>query len=179
MFKELLKGYIGTDELVGIFNDINNPNEWDVGRIVCVDDNWVVFQNMTSKGRYNGYKAILLDCIYRIETDGQYYDMLKTLYAKKKEQSNSYDFPMRIQKDVLKEMVDFSKNHEKMMSLSFDDDQVIYGWGLDAKDTYIYLQEIDIYGNEGGKMWVDAYELSEITIGDEQSEDNGIMQRSK
>ena len=146
-------------DLCAIYTDVNDTDKFMVGYVLdCIDE--AVFMRLVDPyGHYDGICWILLEKIYRVETETQYLAALVKLIEYYKESKLScksvYTFD---------EIVKAIKDNHRICSIELceSDDYDITGYIANVTDSTIEIDEVTKYGVIDGHTVVAIDTISSI-----------------
>ncbi len=137
-------------KLVSIFQNPDNPQGHLTGFIYQFDgSDWVIVQNIHQSGWNDGYVAIHLDDIIRIDTDGMFEKCTGRLYTAR--HSTHYPMPESIRTG--EDLIRYAQQQGKVLGVHLQEED-IYGYVNDYKDGELVLLARNVYGENNGLSYI-------------------------
>ncbi|MBS1700035.1 MAG: hypothetical protein JST12_00100 [Armatimonadetes bacterium] len=159
-FREVLKQYVGTEELVEVYEDREDTDKFEVGFVLSVSEDYYSLALIDSKGRPNGSFVGQIDEIVRLAVGTQYLVAIKLLH----ERQRQTEFPVRPTTvgpfETLLDLVRYARNSRIMVSVTAD--VQFLGFIKDYTDDHIELLEVNKSGIEDGIHYIDLEEVVRI-----------------
>jgi hypothetical protein len=148
--KERLSTFIGTDILVSIYSDSDEPDSFTLGYLLQMDNDNILINMIDSFGEENGFCIINLDDIFIFDEDKMYSEKMRKLF-KIKNQKRKYikDLDVNAIHSFLKYVID----NKLLIEVNEDDNYMGYVSHFSAET--LVLQIIDNYCNDIGTATID------------------------
>lgn len=152
---------INNNELVAIYSDENNTENFMVGYIRKLTEDKLMIINVGIHGEYDGFSGIYVNDIFRIETNSKYLKKIALL--------QSYDANDLIiadeYEDVFENLIRMAINKKHITAISFLNGEEIRGFITECDDS-INVLEIDDYGEKDGENIIKFNTIKKIVIDD-------------
>lgn len=155
--------------LVSVYADSENLSNFAVGRVLGVSEEEVLLAMISASGRYDGYKLIKIEKIFRINLDGLYESMIEELFAGEAKQHAL--FPVD-ESDLMGTLLAFSKQNRlivciEVLDSGYDDVQGFF----DARNRdALSISCISDYGDRDGRAWVTIADITRISCDGEEEQ---------
>ena len=160
MYEQLAK-FKDEKTMVAIYTNENDGDAFSVGYICDLEQDRALLLNVGIHGEYDGYTALYIDDIFRVECNGKYLDKMKKLI--------SFDIDEKIivfnQENTLDFLIAKAKNDNKILAIQYNYDSEIKGY-VKKSDTVIHVIEIDEYGYEDGRNIISMNSINKIVFDD-------------
>lgn len=146
--KQMLTNLKNNFVLCEIHSNLNDVDEFFVGYLICFDDDMLVFESVTSRGKYDGIYCILIESIVTIK--------YKTIYTTNLEKLMKHnDFALKNinfdEEALLDSVLKFAYSKGLMCEIAlFDGDYSLKGYINSMDNNFITLNLIDSYGVPNG-----------------------------
>ena len=132
----------------------NDFDKFDVGFVLNVDETWFIFASYKPNGKRDGYMVINADKVNRIVYKSKYIDKITRLMD---DRNIVYPFPFT-DCNILTLTLNYLKREQKIANIEILDDMSlsINGYVKDIENDYLFIDEVDSYG--------DVYKSSVIKI---------------
>ena len=160
-----LNGIMKNSELVALYSDKNNTENFMAGYICRMKDNKIMILNVGIHGEYDGFTGIYVDDIFRIETGSKYLNKIALL-----QDFNADEFKYDECDDIFYSLIKMSVEDEKIVAFANEDGEEIRGLVIDNSET-LNVQEIDEYGEVDGENIIKLEDVCKITVDDVECRD--------
>jgi hypothetical protein len=162
-FREVLKKYVGTQELVEVYEDSEDTDKFEVGFVLSVSEDHYSLALIDSKGRGNGSFVGQIESIVRLAVGTQYLAGIRLLHERKRqpERKNSGNDVGPFENML--ELVRYSCENRLMVSVTADVE--FFGFIKNFTRDHIELLEVNKSGIEDGIHFIDLDEVSRIDFG--------------
>lgn len=160
-----LSSIMKNGELVALYSDENNTENFMVGYICRMKDNKIMILNVGIHGEYDGFTGIYADDIFRIETGSKYLNKIELL-----RNFNTDEFKYDECEDIFCSLIKMGVDNGKIVAFANEDGEEIRGFVLDNSKT-INIQEIDEYGEVDGENIIKIEDVCKITVDDVECRD--------
>ena len=157
--KNKLKEYIGQDALVSIYTDISEPDYFDLGFVLALDDDYVLLNTVSQFGEETGFLLNNLDNIFLVCYDLPYAEKMQKLFQLKKQ--NRRDIP-KATDDLLMRILTYAKENHRLIQVNNDDDAI--GYVSDYQNQMLELQLVGCYGEDRGSAYIDFDTINIVDI---------------
>lgn len=159
-------------ELVSVYVNLDEQEHFAVGYVMKVLEEQVLLLNVGLHGDFDGYTAIYISDIYRIERESQYLKKIKDLCL--------FDISdvFKIEDDntpILSVINTSIKKKIVIKLLLLSSNNVIVGYITDINDYSINILQVDDYGYTDGYTVVKYEDIVQICIGDLDCRDVDIL----
>ncbi len=162
--KELLMEQQKAHELCGIYNDEDNPTQFQVGYVVGVSDEFVAIADLRPNGEWGGISIFEIDRIFKIELKSKYVRAIEMLNRK-------YSIPqwsqeLFVDEDLFIALFEFAKNNGRMVTVGLISSEYdgIVGFIEDIRDGIVQMQAIDEYGDMDGSALFNINDVAYASI---------------
>lgn len=145
-----LKEYIGQNVLVSIYPNISEPEYFDLGFVLAVNDEFVLLNTVSQFGEETGFLLQCLDDIFMVCQDARYAEKMEKLFQLKKQNKRTINFYMD---DLLTDVLMYAKENPCLIQVNNDDNYV--GYVTDCQDQVLELHMIGQYGENLGTAYID------------------------
>ena len=160
-FREILRRYVGKNELVEIYDDSQDLDKFEVGFIVAVGDNTYFVKKVDAKGRYNGHYMGRLDDVVRLATGTQYLTAVRLLTERARSSEGAeHELPPL---DAFSDLLKYAHRNRLMVSAWVDVN--FFGFVQEFTNEHLELIEVNKSGLEDGIQYLDIDEISTIELG--------------
>lgn len=157
-----LKKYKGSKKLVAIYSNKNERENFSVGYIQELTQEKAIILNIGIHGEYDGYAAIYIDDIYRLEIDNKYLGKIAVLQDLKMEKI----LPLSITDDFFYSIIKESINKERIIAINYGEEyEEIRGY-VTKINNFISLMQINEYGEADGETVIDMRLINKVVIDD-------------
>lgn len=160
--KNLLKEFQDQSVLVAIYSDCNNTDKFSVGKILGVDDDFVLLGCVTPTGAYDGFAILRIDHCILAERDTQYLKKMKTLCTLKNMQWKK----VIIQNNVVDEMLKYAAEQKCCVNIELCDSGFYDVQGIVSfMDTEgLTIDKLTDIGMSDGVAYVPRHLMTKITV---------------
>lgn len=162
-FREVLRQYVGTEELVEIYEDSDDTDKFEVGFVLAVSEDYYSLALIDAKGRPNGSFVGQFEEIVRLAVGTQYLTAIKLLHERQKQLEMNIKSPQIGPFEHLLDLIRFAYDHRMMLCVTADVE--FYGFVKDYTSDHIELLEVNKSGIEDGTHFIDLDEVSRIDFG--------------
>jgi hypothetical protein len=156
---EILKSLVN-GKLTLIYTNTSSTEKFSAGIISGVFDEDFIMQHFTTMGQYDGYIVKKIDDVFRIETESKYVEKLE--YLIQHFESRHDPIEDKFHNGALN-VINYAKEQKKVISITmFDNEDVeLSGYVEKFNDELIWVNVIDLYGEDDGKCII---KLDKITF---------------
>ena len=151
----------------------NNFDGFSVGNIMCVSDSWFMISSYAPNGKWDGYLLLPISLVCRVAYN--------TLYLEKIKRFIVYEdviYPFKpSENSIIMSALNYLKSVPKLAKIEIlnDRDMVIIGHVKDIDDDYLFVEEVDNYGNKDG---CSVIKISDISFLEFDAEEEKLLQKS-
>ena len=159
-FREVLKQYVGSQELVEVYEDSEDTDKFEVGFVLGVSEDNYSLALIDSKGRPKGSFVGQIDEIVRLAVATQYLTAIKLLFERHRQTEMNLKVPHVGPFENMLELIQYAHNHRMMISVTADVE--FYGFVKDYTHDHIELLEVNKSGIEDGIHYIDLDQVVRI-----------------
>lgn len=158
-------------ELICLYNDRNNFAKFRFGKILFIDENDMIFYEISRDGNFDGLTLFPVDDVYRIEKDGQYNKRMNILMK-----SNTFpSFDLEIQnQDIKHSFLSYIAESKRIASVTLKQEETVAGFIEKVNDFMFEIHQIDYYGNDDGYATITINSVTSIAY---HSSDEIMLER--
>lgn len=174
--KEILETFKGEKKIIGIYT--GDDTEYSYNGFLCdVDEKYVLFASVSTRGRYDGLRLTRIDAVTKIESDGEYEKKLQKLFEKK--QQSFREPALGHKKDLLESFLKYCQKERIFVEiyLKEEDAYTTVGEILYRKDDLLILQGYTGYGKKGSIVYIKKEKIDMIAAESEELQDIFILSR--
>ncbi len=163
MNKEMQKSLetlVGTDTLVSVYTDSDEPHSFTLGYLLQMDDENVLINMVDSYGEENGFCTIWLDKIVIFGGDKGYLEKIKKLFELKKQKRRYIE---KLDTNPLVSFLQHAVDNSNIIMVNEDDD--FTGYVINFSSDILELQMIDYYCNDLGIATIDMQNVKVLESG--------------
>jgi|GEM_PF-1617864 len=142
--------YMQNGKLYSFWDDAGE-NKFNVGYLLESDEEFTLFNSLTTTGAENGLYLTRTEDIFRIDSEDAYTKKIARLFQLQGETQRDWQNAVD---SVLAGFLSHAKNKQKLISVKTDDGDTVTGRLLDYDLTYeeetVTLRRIDDNGNQDG-----------------------------
>ncbi len=159
----LLRELCASGKKAGIYTDEQEPSRFIYGKVLAVDENWVVLQLASPDGAYDGVVVMDTGCVFRIETDGKYGRRMEKLCS----DGSFPDFCEKIDgENIMLSVLKIAKDRRTLVSFElcqsgYDD---ITGFVETADEGKCRIRQFTCDGEADGVSAVSLEDISQISF---------------
>lgn len=165
MYEQLAK-LKGDKSMIAIYTNENDGDAFSVGYICDLKQDKVLLLNVGVHGEYDGYTAMYINDMFRIECDSKYLDKINKLMSfvvdEKMIEAN--------QNDILVFLIEKAINDNNILAIRYNDDSEIRGY-VKKMNAVLSVVEIDEYGYEDGENIISISNINRIVLDDVECRD--------
>jgi hypothetical protein len=177
-FAGSLRQALESDALIGVFSDPADPAAFMVGWVEAVTDEHVLLRHLSTHGRYDGYRLLAIDDIFRLDTAGRYLERLRLLSQVREERFvRFFKAKMSREADLVTETLLAAQQHELLVRVYILDGDHESGWVKDLTHDTVTITRLDEYGIADFEATVHLEAISEVHCDDEGLQDLQILAR--
>ncbi|MGN1081566.1 MAG: hypothetical protein ACI4QV_05700 [Acutalibacteraceae bacterium] len=152
---------------VSIFTSSQDTGKFHFGIVLAVNNEEIAFQLISPNGEYDGIKAMNVEKIIRVETDGQYAEKMNKLCR-----INKCSLPNETleEKNIIKSALFTAFKRKEILSIElnnsgYDD---IVGFVQTIEKGQCEIKQVDEYGFEDGFSYVSVCDITYISFSSEE-----------
>ena len=166
-FKDVLKGLVGTSEIVSVFCNPDDAYKACVGYVVAVSDEYFIIQGVTFDGYADGYLLRHYDEIFRLDINGEYEQRLMCLYQKLGQSHSPFG---ALGDNLLVSFFEYVLNNQLIVGVGVRDytENSIYAFvkKIDGEGQMLTLNDVNDNGKEtGGECWIGFDAVKRAAVG--------------
>jgi hypothetical protein len=161
-FREILKRYVGKDELLEVYDSRDKEDKFEVGFVQSATEESYSLATIDSKGRPDGIFVGRIDEIDHMAVGTQYLATIKLLNERYKSGEKPMSPPIGPFDDML-ELVKYAHRNRQIVSVLIEN--YYTGFITDFSKEHIELLEVNRHGIEDGYQFLDLEQVSRIDIG--------------
>jgi hypothetical protein len=177
-FVELLRQALENQSPVGVFCDPNDPAAFAAGWVEAVTDEHILLRHMSPHGRYDGYRLLNIEDIFRVDSTGRYLERLRLLSQVREER-----FPRLFKTEVeenanlLTETLLAVQSNEWLVRIFVLDGDDEAGWIKNVAHDTVTITRVDHFGVADFEATVHLEAISEMHCDDEELQDLRLLAR--
>ena len=162
MKKEVFSRFKDDNELISIYQDIEDMDAVDTGLVYDVNEDHLILYKLSKDGNFDGLLLLKLEDIFRFDFDGKYEKLFK--YSKTIDLRTNYDFDTN--NDFIIEFLKHSKDNRKVISICIEDfpdtgiSCIVEEWNDDVALLSVYNE----YGEYDCKTYISIDNISSIYL---------------
>lgn len=166
MLKEVLAAYLKNPEWIEVYSKIDDTSSFVVGKVLSLDDDYVLLGLVHPTGVYDGYIVLSLGKLYQVKEKSKYISRLLMLM----EHKNKFSFlPSLMGKhEVLQVFMHQAQQAKWVVSIELNNSGYndIIGIIQSVNDTTLEVTEITDNGYIDGKTTVECTYITRISADD-------------
>lgn len=150
---------ICTNDLVGIYDDTEEPDKFFVGYILHADNDGILIAAISSRGEDDGFVAIKSEEVFRIEKNSKYINCIKAI--------TEVQAPVCkwMTGNIFGDLLQYAKQNHFVVSIQLlsRTSSTIDGFVKEIEDGVVTIEILDEYGNSDGETSIfleDCLQLS-------------------
>jgi len=139
---------------MSIYDETEERGKFHVCRYLYSDDDYVLFQSISTRGFDNGFYLIPVDCIYRVDVDDEYTKRIENLFQLQNQHiSGGIDWG---KEPLLIQLLKHSNNCNLIISIFLEDGEYITGkvMNLDVENKHLHVEKITESGKKDGAAFI-------------------------
>lgn len=174
-FRDVLRQYVGTQELVEIYDDADDTDKFEVGFVLSVSEDYYSLALIDSKGRPNGSFVGQMEQIVRLAVSTQYLSAIKLLYERHRQLEMKLSAVVIGPFEHMLDLVRYACENKAMVCVTADVE--FFGFIKDYTRDHIELLEVNKSGIEDGIQYIDLEEVTRIDFGGPSEEARLFLHR--
>lgn len=118
-----LSSLVGSNNLVSFYTDTDDPDGFNLGYIIQMDENNLLFNSVDAFGEENGFCTINMEDIYIFSIDKIYSDRMQKLFDIKKQKRR---FIENLDKDPMVSLYKYAFEHKLLIKVNEDNNYIGY-----------------------------------------------------
>jgi len=157
--KEILSNFIGVNTIVSVFDDIKEANTFAAGFVHGVSSEHVLLKHVTPRGKYDGFRVIFLEDIFKIKIRSSYDKKLEKLYFRQKQSHPRFDLKSE---SLIKDILHYAQSNELIISatLNYSGVDDLTGYVNEISTNMIIIESVS---ESGGKDGICTVNIDDIT----------------
>ncbi len=149
-------------QIMSFYDQTVEDGVFHVGRYLCKDDDFVLFQAISTRGYDDGLYLIPTDYIFRIDIDDDYTKRIERLFALQKQHCPELSFSG--EKSILIQLIDYAEKNRLVTSLFFEDGEDITGQMIDVdpEGDRVRVQMLTQDGEKNGTSFVSIDRIEKV-----------------
>lgn len=159
--RQILKRYLGREDYLEVYARPEASDRFDVGRLLAMDDQYVLMNTCDENGRDDGLSLRLIENIICVQADTLY---LKKLCLFEKSCASRYAKWKNVQSDLMDALLMHAYETGSGVSLELEngDETTLVGCLLEEPGEVIALRQLDAYGDDDGVAYVRRDQLARV-----------------
>lgn len=159
------------NKYISIYMNRNIPANFVYGRVLSVDEDYIVVYLIAPNGKYDGVLVKETCEIFRIEEECQYSERMQKLIDK--EECDRFPFVLECH-NVVNELIQIAKDTQKIISLELlnSEENDVVGFVENIDGDLCTIKQIDLYGQVDGYSYISMNDITQISY---DSEDERIL----
>ena len=170
-FKETLTSLIGTDEIVSVSCNPDDPYKTCCGFVLAVTDEFIILKSVDTYGKSDGFILRRFGEIFRLDRNGEYEQRLTYLYSRLNQAHPVFDIASD---NLLTDLLEYARLNQLVVSAGIRDYSSISIYALvksiDCDNQMVLFYELNDNGaRTGGEnlIQLDAIKRASILSEDE------------
>lgn len=145
--------------------NINDPDTFVVGKVVCIFDDFILVQKVSPRGEWDGFALYLKTDLVAVSRDKNYLDMLGKLLKLK------HQIPLLAPRRLsggLKTILTYGEENKRIVALELykSGDQDAVGYIIKQSRTHVCLRQVDSFGKMDGVSYIANDAITRVYVGD-------------
>ena len=175
-FTDTLRRALENDALIGIFSDPSDPAGFMAGWVEAVTDEHVLLRHLSRHGRYDGYRLLHLEEIFRVDTEGRYLERLLSLSQAREERFlRLFEEKVSSESDLIVETLRAAQRRELMVRVYILERDNESGRVKDLSHDTVTIERLDHYGAADCDAMIHLEAISNLSCDDEALQDLRIL----
>jgi len=168
IFYKLLDEALSRQELISIYTDKENTEEFAAGFLISINKEFVLLKSISPNGKEDGIEVINFNEIYELSFDDFYLKQLKYLFKHSNELIYKKEINFCEKETNFYEILYKFKENKSLIAFVLYNKIVHIGVVNDIDNEYVLLQEINEKGKEDGFSCFKIYDIIKIYSDDEK-----------
>lgn len=175
-FADTLRRALESDALIGVFSDPSEPAVFMAGWVEAVTGEHVLLRHLTRHGRYDGYRLLHLEEIFRVDTEGRYLERLLLLSQAREERVlRLFDAQVAEESDLVVETLRAAQGRDLLVRVYILERDNESGRVKDLAHDTVTITRLDHYGAADCEATIHLEAISNIHCDDEALQDLRIL----
>lgn len=168
--RKRMERYIGTDTLISVYTDANEPDKYTLGFLLQIDDHYLLMNKVNRFGEEDGFCIISIDVIFAYDDDKLYSGKIKKLLSLKNQLRKEI---RELDHSVMISLVKYAKDNHFLIEINEDNSYI--GFVTYYSEEIVELELIDIYAKKIGTACVDTENISMIACQEKYFKDIELL----
>lgn len=168
---ETIKKCYEENKVVSLYFNKEDNSCHLTGFVAAFNNDEILVKHITNRGNYDGFILNRFENLYRISYDDKYENKILKLYNIKNQNHPKINVKAG---NILFSLFDFSMKNNYLCTIEFTNDNIV-GFIMDYNDDYIYIEEINDYGEKMGKCVINYDEIITISCDTDNEQDLMIL----
>jgi hypothetical protein len=177
-FVDLLREAQSNETLIGVFSDPSNPSAFAAGWVEAVSDEHLVLRHVSQHGRYDGYRLVPLENVFRVDSTGRYLERLRFL-SQVREERFPHLFKSGIAEDanLVVEILLAAQQNDLLVLVSVLEGSDLTGWIKQIGHDTVIITLVDNDGVSDFDSTVHLEAITAVYCNDEDLQDLRLLAR--
>lgn len=162
-FREVLRQYVGSQDLVEIYDDRDDTDKFEVGFVLSVSEDYYSLALVDNKGRASGSFVGQMEQIVRLAVGTQYLTAIKLLVERQRQMEMGFRRSDAGPFENMQDLIRYAHSNRIMVSVTADVE--FFGFIRAYSSEHLELLEVNKSGIEDGVQYIDLEEVSRIDFG--------------
>lgn len=177
-FADTLRRALESDALIGVFFDPDRPAAFMAGWVEAVTNEHILLRHLSPHGRYDGYRLIPVEEIFRVDSAGRYLERLRLLSQVREERFMRFlKTKVTEESDLLRAALLAAQQHELLVRVDVLDDDDESGWVKNLTNDTVTISRLDDYGVVDFEATVHLEAITGLHCDNESLQDLRILAR--
>ena len=172
---DIIKKCHEKNKVVSLYFNKDDNSRHQTGFIAWYNNNEILIKHISDRGLYDGFIVNKFEDLYRISYDDKYENKVLKLYKIKNQSHPEIDIK---DNNVLFSLFDYSMKNNCLCKLELANDDIV-GIITNYNEEYIYIHEIDYYGEKAGICVINYDEIITICCDTDNEQDLMILYSKK
>lgn len=168
--KKRMERYIGTDSLISVYTDANEPDKYTLGFLLQIDGHYLLMNKVNRFGEEDGFCIISLEVIYAYDDDKLYSGKIEKLFSLKNQIRKEVK---EMDQSVIICLVKYAMDHHYLIEINEDNSYI--GFVSYYSEEIIELELVDIYAKRIGTACIDTENINMIECQDKYFQDIELL----
>lgn len=168
--KKRIERYIGTDTLISVYTDVNEPDKYTLGFLLQIDDDFLLMNKVNRFGEEDGFCINNLDVIFAFDDDKLYSGKIKKLMTLKNQIRTEIK---ELDQTVIISLVKFAKDNHFLIEINEDNSYI--GFVAFYSEEIIELELVDIYAQRIGTACIATENINVIACQEKYFKDIELL----
>ncbi len=159
---EIFKRFCGSGKLIAVYHEDSKPDTFDLGTVLCVDDDFVLMQLLSLDGCYDGIAVFSIAEVARVEVDTQYVAKLNTLMGRLQQEVGGWQ-PAANEHNLLESVLLEIKRTKRLATIMLcSSAESVLGTIEELGSDWLSVRQIDDYGRPDGICYFQTADIASI-----------------